>query len=564
MNLTDPIRFLAAVAPITGTGSPELEAALERIETPLKSDTLVEAAITIVLLGGLITIPLAVIWSPAVAVSCLAVAAAAALLLIVGPRWLARTKETRALGELPDLIGFAVLRLHIDPSPELAAEFAATHVDGPLARSLHRHVTRAEGTPDSGWTAFAATWASDAPALPRVSALLTAASRAAPADRPALLQDALSAMLEGTRTRMATFATALRGPTTAVYAFGIVLPLATIGAIPTLRAAGIPVDVTTVAIVYDVLLPIGLVSAGAWLIARRPAAFPPATVHRTHPDLPHRRRPLILAVIGTAVVTGTITTVIYPGWVVYLATPTVTTGVALVVWNRPARHIRDEIRQIEDGLPAVLTIIGQRLSRGRPLETAIEDAANAVDGPTGTAFTATARIHRHLGVPPDAAFTGPHGALRHVTSPRLTACATLLAVAGREGPHGGRVVIDVADHMDAITTVQADARRELGTILGTLRSTAWCFAPLIGGVTVALAGRIDATGLTRSITGIDQTGLALAVGTYVVLLAAILAGLAAALDRGLDRPVIGEQIGYALVSAGIIYPTTVLATGWLV
>jgi len=555
---------LAGCSPVTADDAPTLDHAARVLETDVQGTTLLEAATGALTVGAALAAATAVLATPRLALVVLCLAGTAAAAILVVPRWLATTHQTSALGTLPDLVGFAVLRMRVDPTPERAAAFAARHARDPLGASLAEHVRRARGTPADGWTAFARTWRDDAPTLPRAIALLRAAGDAPDPDRPRLLDAALTAVLDGTRDRMASYATALRGPTTGIYAFGVVLPLATIGALPTLRAAGIPLRVTSLAVVYDLVLPLALLLSGGWLVGRRPAAFPPATVAPTHPNLPDRGRRLLLVVPATAALVSLVTVHVYPPWAPPVIVPAVTLGTTLLVWTRPLSAIRAQTRTVEAGMPAALTVVGQRLQRGAPPETAVAGAAATLTGPTGTVLARAAAIHDRLAVDLETAFLGDHGALEHVASPRLHAAATLLTVAGREGRHGGQVLVEVADHLDALTTVQQDARRELGAIVGTLRSTACCFAPIIGGTTVALAARIGGAGLTRSVATVDTGGLALVVGGYVLALAVILAALATALEHGLDPALLGEQVGYALVTAATIYPTTVLAAGWLV
>lgn len=554
----------AKLCPVEATSSTELDQAVTVLDLDIDGDTIVEAAIGVLLVGTTITAVAFAVQQYRIAVVWLALTGVAATATITLPRWLATARQTRALGELPDLIAFAVLRMRVEPTPERAADFAATHTTGPLAASLREQLRRARNTPKTGWSAFATAWADDAPSLRRTTALLAAAGAAPDDDRPRLLSDALNHVLAGTRDRMATFARTLQGPTTGLYAFGVVLPLATIGALPTLRAAGIPVRVEHLAFGYDLLLPVAIAGVGAWIVGRRPAAFPPVPVDPDHPALPNRRRRLVVVLPVAAITTGALSRVVYPGWSTVLVVPTVTLGVGLLAWTQPVTTIRATIRDTEAGLPAALTIVGQRLQRGVAPETAVSHAGATLDGPTGTVFADASDVHHRIRVGLAEAFDGPQGALEHVASPRLAASTRLLALAGAEGPHGGKVLLELADHLEELRTVEQDARRELSTIVGTLRSTACCFAPLIGGATVALADRIDGAGFTRSVTTIATTDLAVVVGIYVIVLGVLLAALAAALERGLDRAVIGEHVGYALVCTGVVYPTAVVAAGWLV
>jgi hypothetical protein len=187
-----------------------------------------------------------------------------------------------------------------------------------------------------------------------------------------------------------------------------------------------------------------------------------------------------------------------------------------------------------------------------------------LDGPTAETFGTAARVQRRLRIGPRRAFLGEEGALATVPSPRARAAAVLLGLAAREGPHGGRVLVESAEHVDDLRAVERAARRDLSGVVGTLRSTACCFAPLIGGVTVALAGRLAAAGTGRFLQPLSVDALGVVVGSYVLLLAAILAAFAAALDRGLDRALLGYHVGVALLSAGSIYPVAALVAGALV
>jgi hypothetical protein len=104
----------------------------------------------------------------------------------------------------------------------------------------------------------------------------------------------------------------------------------------------------------------------------------------------------------------------------------------------------------------------------------------------------------------------------------------------------------MADHVDDLQRVEREARRELASVTGTLRNTAGVFGPLVGGATVALADGM-ATGTLGE--PLPTAALGLAVGGYVLLLAAILAALATGLERGFDRALVGYRVGLALLSA---------------
>ncbi|MFB6105489.1 MAG: type II secretion system protein [Halobacteriaceae archaeon] len=471
------------------------------------------------------------------------------------PRWLATVRRARALGSAPELLALAVLRVHLEPTLEGAAAFAADHGHGPLADGLARSVRRARGTPDAGWTAFADRWGDWGPAIHRAVGLLDAAVAAPSADRGRFLDRALDAVLDGVRDRTARYAAAIRGPVGALYAFGVVLPLALVGALPAVRTAGVAVPLVALAAVFDVLLPVALLAGGAWVVGRRPTAFPPSPVPRTHPRVPDRRAHATAAAVGVASLAWLAGGSLVPVWtrpVLLAAAP----GAALVVWFRPVVAVRERVRDLEAGLGDALAVVGGRLRRGDALERAVEVAGESLDGPAGRVFRDAARTGDRLGLDGRASLVGADGALSTVPSRRARAAATLVVRAASAGSRGGTVLVEVADHLDALHRVERESRANLRTVVSTLRSTALCFGPLVGGATVALAARIDAAGVDRVPGSLPVGALGAVVGGYVVVTAVLLAALAAALDRGLDRAAIGYAIGVALCSAPPVFALT--------
>jgi len=567
MNRTErAVRRLAALLPAELDADPDLDRALATVGSSLGSHE-VRAAALVVGVSGVVPAMLAslLFGRCGVLMGCVALALGAALGygLRVAPDWLATAHRARALGGASEIVALAVLRARIAPTPEGTAAFAAEHGRGPLAASLRGHVDRARGAADAGWESFVATWDEHA-GLARSVALLRAGVDAPESERDRLLDRAFSAALDGTRERSAAFAADARGPVGALYAFGVVLPLALVAALPAAQGAGVPLPPTALALGYDALLPLCLLVACAWVLARRPAAFPSAPVPASHPDLPAASRRALLAalagVLAGALAVAASRTVL-PGWTVATA-PGATLGAALFFWFRPAYAVRKNTRELEDGLPDALAFVGRRLGRSDPPETALA-AADGVGGPAGEALADAATVQRRLRVGLRDALVGEHGALAAVPSPRARAGAELLALAAAEGPHGGRVMVELADHLDGLRGVEAETRRELASTVSTLRNTACVFAPLIGGITVSLAARLASEAPGEFVEPVPTDALGAVVGGYVLLLAALLAGFAAALESGTDRARIGYHVGLALLAAAMVYPVAAAAAGVL-
>ncbi|QIB73375.1 type II secretion system protein [Halogeometricum borinquense] len=467
----------------------------------------------------------------------------------------ARLRRTRALGETPALVGRATLRMRLGPTPERAASFAAHTADGPLADSLAEHVRRARGTPNSGFESFAREWRDHFPALERAISLLLASADAQPDERERGLERALDAVLDGTRDELASFAADVRGPTTGVYAFGVLLPLALVGVLPAARAGGVAVPTAAFVAVYDLLLPLGLVAASAWILLRRPVALAPPRVDSGHPDVPSSALPAVGAGVFCGIVGWFVGSAVAP-WADVLTAAGTGVGAGLVGRYYPMARVRERVREVESGLDDVLSLVGRRVSAGDSVEVALESAADAVSTPAGAVFADAAGVRRRLRVSVREAFLGRYGVLADVPSPRTRAAAALLSVAAMEGRPAGHAVVATADHLSELRRVESEARRELASVTGTLSNTAALFAPLVGGATVAMAARMGAADTALVEDGAQALGpelLGTAVGAYVLVLAVVLTTLATGLDRGLDRTLVGYRVGLALLSATAAY-----------
>ena len=522
-----------------------------------------------------------------------------------GPVWIASLRRTRALGAAPGLVGRLVLRMRLDPSTERAVRFAARTGRGPLAAGLTRHERRCVNGPTSGLRAFAREWRPWFPAIDRAATLVRTAASAPPERRGRCLDRALSATLSGTTERLAEFVGEVRGPVSALYAFGVLLPLALIALLPAAAASGVPIRPAMVAGIYLVVLPAGLLGASAWLLARRPVAFPPPSIDGSHPDVPDRRPHAVAAGLGAGVIGAGLSGALIARWTVLVAAVGVGVGTALVVAVRPRRAVLSEIRAIESGLPDAMTVVGGDVAEGVSVERAVANAGERLDDATGDVFERAGRRSDTLRVGVREAFTGSGGPAATVPSPRVQGAVALLAVAAREGRPAGDVLLELADQLERLRELERDARRQLATVTGTLSNTAAVFAPIVGGATVALATGVDTVGVgglgassggtegmadalagggpesvpTAEPTGAEGGGgddgsgggggalsvpvLGRIVGVYVLLLSGTLTALATGLEHGFDATLVAYRVGIALPTATAAYVVAFAGAGAL-
>ena len=384
----------------------------------------------------------------------------------------------------------------------------------------------------------------------------------APADeRPARLASARRCILEGTSDEMGDFASDLRAPTTALYAFGVLLPLALVSLLPAARAAGVPMSTTVLSVMYGVALPLGLLAASGWVLAQRPLAFPNTPVPQGHPDVPARRWPAVAVGLGSGFASGAFVSAIGMGWGVPIAALGVGGGTALVWYCRPITAVRTHVTSVEADLPDVLRALGHGVDRGVSVEAALVEVAEDHSGPLATLVGRAADRQRLLGVGVESAFRGDGGVLDTLPSARTRHAVSLLAAAADIGPPASDALVAMGDHFEELQAIESDLRRDIAQITGTLSNTAALFGPLVGGATVALAARMGSAGPLASPA---SASLGLVVGWYVLVLAAVLTALSTGLVHGIDRARVGYRVGLALLSATATYFTAVLATGAVV
>ena len=468
------------------------------------------------------------------------------------PGLVATARRSSALGSAPDLVARAVLSMRLEPTPERAAEFAAQTGEGVLAKDLETHIRQTHNTAQSGLDSFGDAWADLFPSLRRSFALVVVAGRTKTADRYRLLDRALAVVLEGTSDQLQAFAARIRAPVTALYAFGVLLPTALVALLPAAGAAGVVVTPATVVGLYNLALPGALSVTALWLLARRPVSFPPPEVTHSHPDVPDRRRLAVMSGATAAVVSWFLTETVLPGWGPPVAATGLGFGVALVVAHQPVVSVYDHVREAEEGLADALELVGRRVANGRAVESAIEDAANELDGAMGDLLAFGVKQQRQLHVGVREAFLGRHGALDTVPSPRVRGSFALLALAAHEGRPAGAALLAMAEHTDDLQRIEREARQQLAYVCRTLVNTAALFGPLVAGSTVALAEGIGNEG---ELLGGDQSlgWLGAPVGVYVLFLAVILTALSVGLIRGFDRSLIGYRIGRTLVASTVVY-----------
>ncbi|ELY67739.1 type II secretion system F family protein [Natrinema versiforme] len=557
------VRTLAALYPAAVDGSDDLEESLSFTDSPYDAETIIRAGYGAGIVAAFLPLALLVTSAPLPFVLFFVLVAPLAAIHTVHsmPHLQAAFRRTEALGDTPNLIGRAVLRMQVQPALEGAVRFAAETGHGPLSQSLDGHIDRSIGTPGTGLLSFADEWAEWFPALRRSAHLLVAAQDAPDAERVRTLDRSLSAILSGTRSQMADFTTAIRAPATGLFAFGIMIPLALVSLVPTVPMVGYAVNIWFFVFLYNAVLPAALIGASLWLLVRRPVAFPPPTIGHDHPDVPDRLRLRALWGVLAGLCSYPLIAAVGPAHLAPIAAVGIGLGIALLATYAPILAVRHYVRDVEAHLTDALYIVGRQVAEGESVESAVELAADRVPAETGEVFERAAGLQRRLHMGVRAAFLGDYGALRDIPSPRARGTAALLAIAADEGKPAGRAIVSMADHLEELEDVEAEAKWNLEQVTSTLDNTAAYFAPLVAGATVGMAAMMSSADLTGA-RGVDAAAfpadsLGIVVGIYLIALCFIVTPLSIALRHGIDRALFGYHIGRTLVSSMVLYVATV-------
>lgn len=528
-------------------------------------------------------------WVPAAGAAVLP--ATAMVFLSDHPKRLARLQSLRSLGDVPEVTAYLVMALRLVPSLETAVRFAAESSDRSLARELRKTLwdvgLRAHATVEEGLAVLADRFGKRSESFRRALHLLRASTAERDeAQRVMTLNRALDVVLDGSRGLMEEMTERLRQPATILFSVFVMIPLALVAMLPAAGVVGFRLGPAEVALLYLVLFPLATFIYSERVLRMRPFAFAPAPLPGDHPDLrsvPNARRCAAEAAAAGAG-TGAAALLLLPAAGLPASAallPGVAAGAALFSarWAGPRRKLRERIHRMERELSDVLLVLGRRIGEGRPPEEALQFAARTLEGGelAGALTDASARLLSARTDLEGALLSPEGGALRHLPSARVKALFRLFAVCVRKSPEAaGAAVTKLADHLRELRDVEERMKRMLSEVTSTMRTTSGVFAPLIGGVTVALSDTVGQI-LVRASAGTGLLGeetpalasspltldlLAPAVGLYLLVLAALLVRFEGAVEEGSEREGFAAALGprWAMV-AGVYLATLAVTRG---
>ena len=511
-----------------------LQRALELAGLPLAPEEVRALAILVAILTVVPAIA-AVILCPwlggpwFLAVPALAVPAIASASVLGHPEARAARVRRMCVAETPALVGYLAMSLSVCPSLDRAIAFAAEHAAGPTAALLRRVLwdvhLRARMRIEDASGALAervGTWNGELKQALHV--VIHAAREGSPDGLPQALDRAREIAYEGARRRWQDYGVALKGPTSALFALGVLLPMIVGSMLPLLSlgafspsAIEVPRPPTADPVPWILLLDVAF-PAATFAFAYRVSAKHPGVV------VPRRSRakgwPLLGCVTGGGVLVAVLVIAV-PS--IPLMVPFVTAvGCASVFLFATTRHEargRKAREALSRDFPDALFQLGSRLGEGRGLEEGLLAVADASQG-TGVA-PLFARIARSLRLAGGSAEASALGSLPEETPAPIRASLRMVVdIAAQDPAVAGRAIVELSSHLRDLQGIERDLAAEIRPTVDAMRTTALVFAPIVLGVTGALYELLGRAFATIASLPMDPSTFLVALGVYLVFTSA--------------------------------------------
>lgn len=201
------------------------------------------------------------------------------------PKFMANTWRMKASNQMVQSIFYLVTYMRHTSNLERAIEFAADHLDPPLALDFRKILwdveTQRYSTIRDSADAYLQTWKEwNKEFVESFHLIESSLFEGAEERRLALLDKALDVILNGTYENMLHYAHSLKSPMTMLHMLGVILPILGLVILPLVVSfmgggAGSNPFVTAIyiSVLYNVSLPIGVFYLGKTILSKRPAGY---------------------------------------------------------------------------------------------------------------------------------------------------------------------------------------------------------------------------------------------------------------------------------------------------
>ncbi|MBL7206630.1 MAG: hypothetical protein ISS36_03460 [Candidatus Aenigmarchaeota archaeon] len=539
---------------------------------------------------------------------------------------LVKKRRIEASSEVVLAILYMVVSMRISPNLERALRFAAVNISGALAWDMRKLIwdiemgkyTSAEQAIDD----YMVKWKSENEEFSEALRLIKESLRQIPTRAETILDESLTVILEGSKTRMKHYSQELMLPVMVIHMMGIVLPV--LGTIMAPLAAVFMADLVRpeyFIIGYDIVLPIVIIWFINNTLNKRPMTFSQVDISK-HPDLPKgnsfRLKGIDIPVLPVAII---ITAAFLISPIMFfaqnpdiLATGIVEQdrhtfysmlmsimviigiGVGISVYyilsNFQKKIIYDKIQKMEGEFELALFQLGNKIAGGTPTEVAIEKSIDDVkDLEIVGLFKKSLDNIRNLGMTfEQSIFDEEYGAIRYYPSKLIKNIMYAVIDTAKKGvTYASESMLRIAKYLKNVRETQEYLRDILSDTVSSMSFQAYFLSPIITGLIVSMADVIikvlSKLGAYLEGMGLEEAGMGggmglsnifgnmessispelfqMIVGIYLIEVIIILSMFVTKINHGENKILQKNSIGRTLIIALIIYALVALVAGSL-
>ena len=405
---------------------------------------------------------------------------------------------------------YMIIYMRSSPNMEGAIKFAAQYLEGPLAWDLRKLLWDIEtgkyASADSALVDYVFKWKNKNREFSEALNLLRGSSVES-ARRELIYEETLNVILNGTRERAKHYAAGLRMPMTLIYAMGVLLPVMGLVLFPIILIfIADYVKPSFVLFGYDILLPSFLYFIVDYLLSSKPPTFSQPDISKAKGVPPMGKfsffgkfipiLPISLVISIPIVVLGWIgisSEIVYDS-VNYSLLVILGLALAIVIYAFLDSHqkikVRKDIERIEDEFATALFQLGNAISGGAPLESAIDKAKeNLKDMKIADMFDIISLNMKKFGYTfEEAIFNKNVGAIWYYPSKLIhSIMQTVIQSARKNIKTAASSMVVISRYLKGVHEVKEEIDEILGETTSSMKFLAMFLAPMVSGVTVTLA-----------------------------------------------------------------------------
>jgi len=405
---------------------------------------------------------------------------------------------------------YMVIYMRQSPNIEGAIKFASQNLEGPLAWDLRKLLWDMEvgkyASADHALLDYVFRWKEKnkefAEALNLLRGSIVEESR-----REMVYEETINIILNGTRERARHYAAGLRMPMTLIYAMGVLLPVMGLVLFPIILI--FIADVVKPSFVffgYNILLPASLYFLVSHILSSKPPTFSPPDISKAKGVPPMGKFslgkifvpiwPFSFAVALPFILLG----------IIGLTNPDVYQSVnfsimiilgfssSIIVYtfldSYQKMKVRNDIEKIEDEFATALFQLGNTISGGAPIETAIDKAReNLKEMKIADLFEMVSLNMKKFGLTfEQALFDKEVGAIWYYPSKLIhSIMQTIIQSARKSVRTAASSMVVISRYLKGVHDVKEEIEDILGETTSSMRFLAMFLAPMVAGVTVTLA-----------------------------------------------------------------------------